>query len=857
MAFSNNSVNIQQSGIQVFDGTSLFYGRTLTAGSSKLSISNGSGVAGNPTLDVVPGNININSLTGYPLTVANGGTGITTVPTNGQVPIGNGANYVAATLTAGTGISITNGAGSITIDTSFALPIPPASGGTGTSTVFTAGSIVFAGASGIYTQNNSQLYWDNSTTALGVGTNTPASGVPTKVRIDATSSSFKRALQTTGTFTGSSGSPTAIYSDVSYAPSIGGTVQDIYSKPNFAAAAATTLSGICFYASPTYNGNAGTLASYGFFYDGGGPAVGTVSTAYGGWFANPTGGTTKIPLYAAGVSIGSYSTTAPPSNGLICSGTAGFGTSSPNSANQVQITSTLARGLQVGGTQVSVDGSSHMHAINVNGTYAPTSGAVLVSSFEGIATFQIPSGQTVTSGVSFHSSPSFTSNLGTITTMYGFWFDGAGSLPGGTISTFYGGYFATPVAGTTKVALYSGNAAIGYTATVPPSNGLIVSGQTGIGTSTISASSEQLAVTKGSDGYIVKWSDGTRIGGLGASSSQGGAFVSTFSNHPLFFSTNNAASQLWLATSGNLGVNTTTPQNKLDVSGAVAVGSYAGVNTAASNSVIVSGAMSLGASDATGARLYINEYSGSSTLLIQNSSGTSNSNRHIKLNIDGTDQAHIYAANGTLLRIAINNSGLTDYLEVNASGHFYPVTNKSQDLGLTGNRWNNIYYVSATTGTSRLAPAKSFCPECLIQMVRGTGTTITLGEEADYIPVFCLQCGEHRMEAIHHLPLNALQERRQPPCIQFLGFVVNQYSGNSRGIQVKFRYGDLENSTYLSDVEYEEFLLKPKEDQKAFLRELGLREWYALEEIRLMKEECDRLQLSLDRLSEEWINELL
>ncbi len=51
-----------------------------------------------------------------PLRVGSGGLGITTIPTNGQVPIGNGTNYVAGTLTAGTGISISNGSGSITIN---------------------------------------------------------------------------------------------------------------------------------------------------------------------------------------------------------------------------------------------------------------------------------------------------------------------------------------------------------------------------------------------------------------------------------------------------------------------------------------------------------------------------------------------------------------------------------------------------------------------------------------------------------------------------------------------------------------------------------------------------------------------
>jgi len=50
-----------------------------------------------------------------PVTAANGGTGLTSTPTNGQLLIGNGTNYTLSTLTAGSGISITNGAGSISI----------------------------------------------------------------------------------------------------------------------------------------------------------------------------------------------------------------------------------------------------------------------------------------------------------------------------------------------------------------------------------------------------------------------------------------------------------------------------------------------------------------------------------------------------------------------------------------------------------------------------------------------------------------------------------------------------------------------------------------------------------------------
>jgi hypothetical protein len=49
-----------------------------------------------------------------------------------------------------------------------------ANGGTGTATAFTAGSVVFAGASGVYSQDNANLFWDNANDRLGIGTATPS-----------------------------------------------------------------------------------------------------------------------------------------------------------------------------------------------------------------------------------------------------------------------------------------------------------------------------------------------------------------------------------------------------------------------------------------------------------------------------------------------------------------------------------------------------------------------------------------------------------------------------------------------------------------------------------------------------------
>jgi hypothetical protein len=56
------------------------------------------------------------------LKVAEGGTGVDSTPTNGQLLIGNGTGYTLATLTAGTGVTITNNAGSISISAA-GLPI--------------------------------------------------------------------------------------------------------------------------------------------------------------------------------------------------------------------------------------------------------------------------------------------------------------------------------------------------------------------------------------------------------------------------------------------------------------------------------------------------------------------------------------------------------------------------------------------------------------------------------------------------------------------------------------------------------------------------------------------------------------
>lgn len=80
--------------------------------------------------------------------VINGGTGLGTIPTNGQLLIGNGTGYTLRTLTAGTGITINNGAGVISIVNNGVTSV----GGTGTvngitltGTVTSTGNLTLGG----------------------------------------------------------------------------------------------------------------------------------------------------------------------------------------------------------------------------------------------------------------------------------------------------------------------------------------------------------------------------------------------------------------------------------------------------------------------------------------------------------------------------------------------------------------------------------------------------------------------------------------------------------------------------------------------------------------------------------------
>lgn len=96
----------------------ILYANTTTTLARLADIATGNAlISGGVGVAPLWGKIGLTTHVSGTLPIANGGTQLTTTPTNGQLLIGNGTTYTLATLTAGTNISITNGAGSITVNT--------------------------------------------------------------------------------------------------------------------------------------------------------------------------------------------------------------------------------------------------------------------------------------------------------------------------------------------------------------------------------------------------------------------------------------------------------------------------------------------------------------------------------------------------------------------------------------------------------------------------------------------------------------------------------------------------------------------------------------------------------------------
>jgi len=409
----------------------------------------------------------------------------TTVPGAAQVLRFDGSAWAPASLQISdvgslasgyldlTGAQTVGGAKTFTNAPAFGSALAPSGGGTGSSTAFTQGSVVFAGAAGAYSQDNANFFWDGTGRRLGVGTAAP------EARLDV--AGLVRAQSDSG--------------DIlqAYRPASG---VNVFSVSNIGRldAGATTLGAKLGDTQPAHlNVGGGALVVAN---PGGNVGVGTASPGYllDVFGANvqarigQTSGDGAANLRLENASGSAYVAKNPASGGNVLNGSLGN-----------------ALVLAVDGAHAIQLGTNHAPRVTIDG-----SGNVGVGTTSPGATLEVNG--TLAAG-SVSGGGMFTSARGTATSTYGFRHEGAGYwMQMGVPNTAYA-YLETNVPngfmldGTVRV---NGGASVGSYGSAPPSNGLVVSGSVGIGTS---SPGDRLHVSQGSIGLDP--GQMLRIGGAG------------------------------------------------------------------------------------------------------------------------------------------------------------------------------------------------------------------------------------------------------------------------------------------------------------------------------------------------------
>jgi hypothetical protein len=568
------------------------------------------------------------------VTVPYGGTGQTTLQQY-SVLLGNGTGNVAyaAPNTTGyallsTGASSNPAFGQLSLTAGVTGTLPVGNGGTGTATAFTSGSVVFAGASGVYTQDNAKFFWDNTNYRLGLNTATPQ-----------TTLTIVSNTQTT-TPTGTLPSGTDLY--IVGANSANTRItQDAYGTGNYPVYTGRSARGTA--ASPTATQSGDFLAQFsGRGYGATGFAsnstgyfavsaaenfTDTAQGAYASVFTTATGSTTATEAFRFGSAgqLGIGGATYGTSGYVLTSG----GASAAPTWSQVSLTTGVTGTLPVGNGGTGLTSYTIGDLIYASGTTTLSkladvaTGNVLLSGGVGVApawgqvsltsavTGVLPianggtnsnatptaggvgygtgtahaytaagtSGQVLTSGGS--STPTWTSLSGVAVTslVAGTNISISGSTGSVTVNTINNPSFSTSVTtpivnGSSTLSLQTGG-----------TTGLYIDGSQNVGIGTTSPSSYgKLAIVAPASVYGL---------GISAASTGGVYYHSAFyngstqisyfnsdgtnfglntvgSSAAMFFSTN-SSERMRIDSSGNVGIGTTSPSTLLHVSNASAV----------------------------------------------------------------------------------------------------------------------------------------------------------------------------------------------------------------------------------------------------------------------------------------------
>jgi len=289
--------------------------------------------------------------------------------------------------------------------------------------------------------------------------------------------------------------------------SAGNTLASFADKPIWQVGGNAVAVAASFYAKPDWSLSLGTVALFAGFYQ---PVIncsyGTITSAYAAYLKAPTGAGINAGLYADNATLG-YTNASPPSNGLIVSGIAGFGTNSPNSASQMNISSSQPIGLNISGSSPNLT-SNQQFSLLINQTM--TAANSVNSCALGIQnTFTRSAGLPIQQVVGIDVGVSFAGNTQTITNYYGLLVAG---ITASAITNAISGVFVKPSgASTINKALWSYDMTVGSgsKSAATPTDGLYVQGNILNNTLTASqvvasdGSKNLVSIASSSSGYVL------------------------------------------------------------------------------------------------------------------------------------------------------------------------------------------------------------------------------------------------------------------------------------------------------------------------------------------------------------------
>jgi hypothetical protein len=478
-----------------------------------------------------------------------------------------------------------------------------AQGGTGTSTAFTQGSVVFAGASGTYTQDNANFFYDVTDHWLGIGTATPGANLQvydasntTAFQVNQNGAGRVLSFGSGGLITNAAGT---------FGHGSWGTVGEIESYP------AASLIG-------DYVRGASSQTADAFQYqNSSATTLAEITAAGGGYFAGNVGIGTANPanqLYIAGSIGGNGAIQGTIQNTNSAGRAAFFATNDSGNGAGFEAVGTGVGGLGLNNTAVYFGGGTNKFVFMPDGSigdggsspivfrlggYNPDNDRIIFTStgYVGIGTTTptniISLGGTAAQTIWMERNPTAAVAGNNLTVQAGGSISGGTNLNGGNLNLSSGISTGTGASGINFTIYKAGSSgAIDNTATTAMMIG--TSGNVGIGT-TSPASASVVQVYAGSASNVLERFTNTAIStgfDVGLNSAGNALLYDRDTTASIIFGTNNTE-RARISSAGLVGIGTSSPGSMLQVNGNAAIG-YPTNTGGPSNGLAVSGNVGIG-----------------------------------------------------------------------------------------------------------------------------------------------------------------------------------------------------------------------------------------------------------------------